>query len=48
MPWKYSTSSEEWWQAYLFQSCLLLFVNISSICLLGKGVAPLSCTVEAS
>ena len=30
--------------AHLFQSCLLLFVNISSICLLGKGFAPLRCT----
>jgi hypothetical protein len=31
-------------ESYLFQSCLLLFVNISSICLLGKGFAPLRCT----
>ena len=35
--------------AHLFQSCLLLFVNISIISLLGKGFAPLRCTrtVEA-
>ena len=29
--------------AYLFQSCVLLLVNVSSICL-GKGFAPLRCT----
>ena len=29
--------------AYLFQSCALLFVNVSSVCL-GKGFAPLRCT----
>ena len=29
--------------AYLFQTCVLLLVNVSSVCL-GKGFAPLCCT----
>ena len=45
----YSPSAEEWphcgiaVSVYLFQSFVLLFVDLSTICL-GKGFAPLRCT----
>ena len=35
-----------WVYIYLFQSFVLLFVDLSSICL-GKGFAPLRCTCNA-